>query len=336
MEYSVVGCGGTFDYLHVGHRAFLRFAFSVGKKVIIGITTKNFVTKHKMGAIAPYEVRKENVQLFLQQEGLLERAIVLPMDTVWGPAVDKALSIDALVVTQETQSGAESVNRERQQQGLAILPIIIMDLVTHNGARISSTLIREGKIDTEGDAFIQEDRIYQTLVLPELLRGSLQKPLGIEVIEQDIDFTTITAENTITIGDATTVAFHNHHVYPKIAVIDFMIQRKKTDHSLTEIGFSGKETQYSVQNPAGAITPELWDKAKEVICNMKTDSAAVLCVEGEEDLAVLPFVLLLPLGFILYYGQPHRGMVKVVVDISMKRQVKSILQHFMLATTLGS
>ena len=42
-KYSLVICGGTFDRLHEGHKAFLRAAFTAGERVIIGLTSYKII-----------------------------------------------------------------------------------------------------------------------------------------------------------------------------------------------------------------------------------------------------------------------------------------------------
>ena len=51
-------------------------------------------------------------------------------------------------------------------------------------------------------------------------------------------------------------------------------------------------------------------------------------VNGEEDLVVLPLILLTPLNTIIYYGQPSEGLVKVIVSESIKDKAYNLVSKF--------
>lgn len=328
MIYNVVGCGGTFDHLHIGHKAFLRFAFSHGKHVVIGLTSDKYVSENKKNAlVAPYIERYKQVEAFLATEGFTGRYTIVPIDTIFGPAIDPHTSLDCLVTTEETKKGAEEINAKRSNLGLSVLPVITMPLLERNGKRISSTRIRAGEIDREGNTYCEEFS-HELLLLPQELRDSLQVPFGRLFLDEEEVFKAADTAKSIVIGDATTAAFHQKGLFPKIAVIDFIVQREKRYSSLEEEGFTGNEKQLSLLNPPGAITPALWDAIVAAKAHRHESTRYVITIEGEEDLAVLPAVLILPLGFTIYYGQPNKGIVKVVIDMPAKERAKSLLRQF--------
>ena len=45
--------GGTFGFLHAGHKALLRKAFATGESVYIGLTTDAYVRRKKHSAMIP-------------------------------------------------------------------------------------------------------------------------------------------------------------------------------------------------------------------------------------------------------------------------------------------
>ena len=59
------------------------------------------------------------------------------------------------------------------------------------------------------------------------------------------------------------------------------------------------------KNPAGTLSAELLDGLKEALDHMP----ALVCVDGEEDLAVIPLVMMAPEGALILYGQPGEGIV---------------------------
>lgn len=319
--YNRVICGGTFDHLHRGHKLFLDFAFSQGKQVILGITSDMFIARYKKHAgIQPYGERKQAVAMYLEKQHMLDRVSIVSLDDIVGPAaIDPVIHIDAIVATDETQTGANKLNQARLEKGLTILPIIIFPRITN----VSSSLIRQGTIDTNGEVFIDPYWTTKTHTLPIELRKELQKPLGTLFMHLPHD---ILAEKTITVGDVTTKLFNSQQIFHHISVIDFTVERKKLFSSLQDLAFSGKEIVHTVTNPSSTVTPQLWDTVQYAVW---AKERSVIKIIGEEDLSVIPLVLTAPLGWEIFYGQPGEGFVRVVITLAIKRYVYSLLQRFL-------
>jgi cytidyltransferase-like protein len=150
-KYRIVAMGGTFDVLHKGHRRLLKRAFTVGHKVMIGITSDRFARKlHKPHKFDDYSKRKLDVERLLSRWGLLTRAEIVPLEDRYGPTVRDA-KIQALVVSRRTLKTAYEINARRRTHGLKPLIIEPIDLILAEDRRpISSTRIRRGRIDREG------------------------------------------------------------------------------------------------------------------------------------------------------------------------------------------
>ncbi|MBS7249669.1 MAG: phosphopantetheine adenylyltransferase [Candidatus Freyarchaeota archaeon] len=151
-RFRLVGVSGTFDRLHVGHKALIRKAFEVSERVMIGLTTSR-MAQHKTLAnkIEPYAMRKKKLESFLKQEGYLDRAEIISLDDPYGPAIMDA-GLEALVATEETLPGVKKINIIRKEKGLPPLEIVLVPLIpAQDGQRISSTRIREGKINEQGN-----------------------------------------------------------------------------------------------------------------------------------------------------------------------------------------
>ncbi len=143
--YGEVLMGGTFDRLHAGHRQLLTKAFEVGDYVYIGLTTDAYIArsnKQLKERIKPHADRLFALRLHLQQQGVLNRTIILPLDDTAGPkALDPKLG--ALILTDGTQKGGEYVNDLRRQNGVGLLDLITLPLVTDDMQQIiSSTRLR--------------------------------------------------------------------------------------------------------------------------------------------------------------------------------------------------
>ena len=90
----------------------------------------------------------------------------------------------------------------------------------------------------------------------------------------------------------------------------------------------GNEEIVIITNPAGSLTPEVFKAAKDIIAQEKNNSQYIVKIEGEEDLAVLPFLLAAPLGFTILYGQPNEGVVQIEVSEENKDMGYSIVSQF--------
>jgi pantetheine-phosphate adenylyltransferase len=150
-RYETVAVGGTFDEFHKGHRVLLMKAFEAGQHVQIGLCSDNFVKKlGKPHITASYEQRLKELESFLRQNGLCERAEIFRLDDPYGVTLsDKGT--EALVVSSETEPTALLINRKRKEAGLAPLHIVTIEMIpSENHVPISTTRIRCGEIDREG------------------------------------------------------------------------------------------------------------------------------------------------------------------------------------------
>lgn len=148
---KIVAVGGTFDEFHKGHRILLEKAFEVGKNVMIGLCTDNFVEKmEKPHAIAPFAVRLEELKGFLRKNGWLKRAEIVPLHDPYGPALTSK-TIEALIVSKETEPIACEINERRKANSLSPLKVIGIEMImAEKSGPISTTRIRYLEIDHEG------------------------------------------------------------------------------------------------------------------------------------------------------------------------------------------
>jgi pantetheine-phosphate adenylyltransferase len=148
--------GGTFYPLHKGHKTLLRKAFQVaGQKgsVFIGLTSTTMAKKKK--GIASFESRKQSIEQFLAEENVIRQAIIQPLFNKFGPTLYR--EFDTIVVSPETQSTAEEINRKRKVLGKKPLQIIVIPFVlSEDGKPISSSRIRRKEIDENGVMLKQE------------------------------------------------------------------------------------------------------------------------------------------------------------------------------------
>jgi pantetheine-phosphate adenylyltransferase len=151
-KFRTVGLGGTFDELHKGHRALLIKAFDIGERVMIGVSSDEFAKKmNKPHRTATYEQRTRELRDFLKDQGMLQKAEIIPIDDAYGGVLLSKDPIEALVVSKDTKPVALRINEKRKEIGINPLEIIVIDMVpSENQKPISTTRIRKGEIDREG------------------------------------------------------------------------------------------------------------------------------------------------------------------------------------------
>jgi pantetheine-phosphate adenylyltransferase len=132
--FETVAVGGTFDLLHSGHLALLKKAFEVGDYVLIGLTSEDYVkNSRKPHGIGSYNQRLEELKNFLERNGFVERAKIMPLTDAYGVTLS-------------------DINEKRKNLGLASLPIIIVKMVlSDDHYPISSTRIWFEEIDRDGN-----------------------------------------------------------------------------------------------------------------------------------------------------------------------------------------
>jgi pantetheine-phosphate adenylyltransferase len=150
-KFRKVAVGGTFDELHRGHKALICKAFEIGEKVVIGLSSDEFVSKMgKPHKTASYEERRRELEAFLENSGLTKSAEIVPLDDSLGRTMS-AEGLEALIVSKETEETAQAINVKRKKASMSPLKIITLDMVpADNNAPISTTRIRNGEIDRNG------------------------------------------------------------------------------------------------------------------------------------------------------------------------------------------
>ena len=143
--------GGTFDILHLGHKALLQRALEVGDIVLIGLTTDARALKNRNKTlINPYNIRLANLQNLLKSMKSLDKFQIVPLENDWGPSVIDE-DFEAIIVSDETKSTAQKINKIRSADGKTELEIVVVPMIrAQDGNRISSSRIRNKEINSEG------------------------------------------------------------------------------------------------------------------------------------------------------------------------------------------
>ena len=147
--------------------------------------------------------------------------------------------------------------------------------------------------------------------LDEELIGEFKAPLGKLYVDFEDAIPMIKEANfLISVGDQTTKNLVDIDMIPNLGIIDHRIQRKNHNHDIIRT-----ENILNAVNPAGTITEDLWETIEEAIgLTLYDKENRIIVVEGEEDLAVLPCLLIAPEDAVILYGQPNEGLVFVNVS----------------------
>lgn len=158
--------GGTFTPVHNGHRALLHTAFQTASHdgageghVVVGLTDSDVAKETRSDpdhatALGPFDDRRATLddELSHLAETYTASYEIVRLEDTHGPASTRP-NIDALVVSPEAkaQRRAYELNEQRASDGLPRLEIHTAPfVVAEDGTRISSTRIRNGKIDEHG------------------------------------------------------------------------------------------------------------------------------------------------------------------------------------------
>jgi len=150
------------------------------------------------------------------------------------------------------------------------------------------------------------------------LRRKLKKPLG-KIAKQD---KIRTRGKIITVGDMASYELASRGSIPDLIIYDKKVRRKPVVKKISKFLDSIKCDTIFLRNPRGTISEEAWIAIEE---GLKRKSKIV--VSGEEDLLVLPAVMLAKNGSIVLYGQPGRGMVLIKINNKKKKQIKDLLDE---------
>ncbi len=315
--YSHLVLGGTFDHLHVGHEKLLRTAFSLSKKVMLGLTMPEMNQgKAWSESILSFEERKREVEAFCESLGRLGDLTIIPIHDVYGTTLTNT-ELEAIVVTPHSYKGAQLINAGRKGHGLAELPIHVCELLTDDaGEVLSSTRIREGRVNRSG--FVYDHLFRKTLKINEQVKEYVRKPLG----ESHFSFPTEWDNVPLFfVGDVVTETAVKMELPISSAWIDGKTQRNMYSFPIpTERLF--QET--GLTNEPGTINSEV---AAFMGQNLLRDRK-IYKIDGEEDLLTLVAILLSPLRSLVTYGNPHgeKGVTVVNVTEEKKEEIRSLLQ----------
>ncbi|MFX1504536.1 MAG: GTP-dependent dephospho-CoA kinase family protein [Promethearchaeota archaeon] len=175
--------------------------------------------------------------------------------------------------------------------------------------------------------------------LPKTLRASLRDPIG-KLFTGSSQKAAQKAKNyinackpiiTISIGDYCTKTLFDVDFLPEIIIYDGKTLRQKEIDLNLDLYQNMK-----VFNPPERISQKAWkilDRTIKQIQSYTPNKCRVAVrIDGEEDLLVIPAIILLPLGSMVVYGQPpittDEGIVCAFITPSLKKLTEDLLNKF--------
>jgi hypothetical protein len=167
------------------------------------------------------------------------------------------------------------------------------------------------------------EKKFKGLRLPVWLREKLRTLLEPLATNADIVERVKGKEKIVSVGDLCTLTLVRKKIQPHIAIVDFKTKRLPVEHLKKELKKICKKS-VRVNNPAGTITPELWDAIENAYKN--TESTRIE-ITGEEDLSALVCIALAPENSVIVYGMPDKGIAVVHANKKSKDFANEVLHN---------
>jgi Uncharacterized protein conserved in archaea len=156
--------------------------------------------------------------------------------------------------------------------------------------------------------------------VPDDKREFFKEPLGANLAEDDLS--TLNKEQTlITVGDVVSLTVREHGLVPDVTIYDGMTERREMTEFADLVKSKGWK-EVTVKNEAGTITAALIEAIRNALQGRKQ----IIRVEGEEDLATIPCILLSPKGTNIIYGWPGKGMMIIETNDEIIQKAQKLME----------
>jgi uncharacterized protein (UPF0218 family) len=161
-------------------------------------------------------------------------------------------------------------------------------------------------------------KLDKDIVIPPKFRQIFsQTPDVLITKESQIEF--LSSKMLVTVGDVVTATAIRYKIIPKLSIVDFKTKRDEILPSMP----NKWDRRISVRNEPGSISVDLWNSIETAF---KSKGNTLIEVDGEEDLASIPAILMAPDGAIVIYGVPDKGIAVYEVGEHLRQMVISDME----------
>ena len=161
-------------------------------------------------------------------------------------------------------------------------------------------------------------KLDKDIVIPQEFRQVFsRKPDVLITKESQIEF--LSSKMLVTVGDVVTATAIRYKIIPKVSIVDFKTKRDEILQSMP----NKWDRRISVRNEPGSISVDLWNSIETAF---KSKGNTLIEVDGEEDLASIPAILMAPDGAIVIYGVPDKGIAVYEVGEHLRQMVISDME----------
>ena len=327
--------GGTFDRFHAGHLSLMKAGLSKCSSIEAWLTADR-LAHSKDSRVNPWDTRALEMKEALGDDAGRVRFHTLEDNHGSAPAHADAT---AIICTEETHAECEEINRLREGSDLSPLHIIsVGHVLAWDGEPISSSRIRAGEIDRNGKPWIPNSIRAGRAVLTSQIEAELKEPFG-QLVTGPEDNPSVAMTEVLThieggpgpviaVGDVTVRTLQDLDRPADIALVDGLTRREPWEGA-DGIDSSLYDRILQCSSPAGSLTPSLLEACERAMKSWKEGRLTHLIqVEGEEDLAPLILHPLAPLGAVVLYGQPGKGVVVRWCGEDAKQRCRRLLSEF--------
>jgi len=102
-------------------------------------------------------------------------------------------------------------------------------------------------------------------ILPETLRDVLNQPVGKLLNESELVSYLKDEPLVISIGDRVTYTLLHHNIHPKIAIVDYICERKTYEEDKKTLIQNYGNLVLEAKNPPGHLTENLWETIQQAL-----------------------------------------------------------------------